>query len=185
MNKDKLFILSGPSGAGEDTIIAELKKTIDLERVITTTTRAMRVGESQGNPYYFISHEEFAKKIANDEFFEYAEEDNGNFYGVTKLEIDRARNSGKLTIWKIDYQGVITAKKLIPSIKAILIKAPFEMLAQRIKKRDNASNEFIQERLKHAQGWIENEAIFDFIVENLDGKLAIAVEQVTNILKND
>ena len=68
--KNKLFIISGPSGAGEDSVIAGLKKCLNIEKIITTTTRKIRPDETQGKEYYFISKDEFKKSITNDEFFE-------------------------------------------------------------------------------------------------------------------
>ena len=91
-----VFIISGPSGAGEDSIIEGLRERFPIERIITTTTREMRSGESQGNPYYFISKEEFERKIQEKGFVEYALQYNGNLYGVTKEEIERVGKSGKL-----------------------------------------------------------------------------------------
>jgi len=183
--KSNIFIVSGPSGAGEDSVIEGLKKHLDIERVITTTTREMRSGESHGQPYYFISKEEFKKGVENGEFFEYAEEDNNNFYGVTHKEIKRARNSEKVVVWKVDYKGVLNLKKIIPEIPAILINAPLDIIEKRIRNRDGVSEEFIQERIKYAQGWTENKNAFDYGVENEEGKLDEAVSRVAEIIKNN
>src|SRR3989344_41352 len=111
--KTSLIIISGPSGSGEDSIIEGLKEYFPLERVITTTTRQMRRTESEGNPYYFISTEEFADRVDRGDFFEYAQQYNDHFYGVTFAEIERVKNSGKIGIWKIDYKGVIKVKELM------------------------------------------------------------------------
>ena len=98
---NNLFIISGPSGAGEDSIIEGLKSHFPIERVITTTSRPMRPGDSNGNPYYFISKEEFKKRIEEEKFFEWAQEYNDNYYGVTHEEINRVIDSNKIGIWKI------------------------------------------------------------------------------------
>ncbi len=146
MDKSKIFIISGPSGAGEDSIIEGLRKNFEIERVITTSTRQMRSGESQGNPYYFISREEFIRRRDNNEFIEWAEQYNGNLYGVTKEEIERVKNCGKVGIWKIDWKGVITAKKLYPEIPAIFITvSDFKILEDRIRRRGGISEEYIKE----------------------------------------
>lgn len=186
MNIEKhsnIFIISGPSGAGEDTIYKELLKKFDIERIITTSTRLMRPGESQGKPYYFISKEEFLKGVNGGKFFEYAEEDNGNYYGVTKAEVERVREMNKIVVWLCDYQGVLTVKKLIPNAIAILITAPLDVLEYRIRKRDNADDEYVKGRMEHAKGWFENRDKFDYEVENEQGKLAKAVEKVADIIK--
>jgi len=181
--KNHLFIISGPSGSGQDSVIEGLKKIFPIERVITTTTRGMRPGEKPGSPYYFISHGEFIKKIKEKKFFEYAKEYNGNYYGVTNEEIGRAIKKNKIVIWKIEYQGVITAKKLMPGIVAICINAPLNILAERIKKRDRASKEFIKERLSYTKKWLKHLAIYDYIVVNEQNKLGQTVKKVAKIIK--
>ncbi|MCD6149394.1 hypothetical protein J7J13_01235 [bacterium] len=183
--KSNVFIISGPSGAGEDSVIKGLKKYLDIERVITTTTREMRPGESQGRPYYFIPKEEFKKGVKNGDFFEWAEEDNNNFYGVTHKEIKRARNSEKIVIWKVDYKGVLNLKKMMPEIPAILINAPLDIIEKRIRNRGRVSEKFIQKRIKYAQGWTKNKNAFDYSVENEEGKLDETVLKVAKIIKND
>ena len=185
LNIDSLFILSGPSGAGEDTIIEKLSKKIELEQTITTTTRDMRSGESQGNPYHFISKQKFQEKIEAGDFFEYAEQDNDNLYGITYKELQRVVNLDKVGIWKIDYKGVRTAKKKLPDIIAIMIYAPKEKLKQRMINRGAASSEFVEERLNYAQGWLKNEDLFDYKVKNEQNKLQEAVEETLAIIEKE
>ncbi|HUD08573.1 MAG TPA: hypothetical protein VMQ48_00605, partial [Candidatus Saccharimonadales bacterium] len=175
----------GPSGAGEDSVIEGLKKYFQIERVITTTTRSMRAGESQGKPYYFISHEEFKKKIERDELAEYAQEYNDNFYGVAKDELDRVRNSGNIGLWKIEYKGVITAKKKFPEIKSIYIAPPsLEVLRQRILKRDpDVSEEYLKERMDYTKEWMKYENVYTYKVVNEEGKLDETIEKVADIIR--
>lgn len=182
MNTKNIFIISGPSGAGEDSIINGLEQFFPLERAITTTTRAMRPGESEKNPYYFISKELFQEKIAEGEFAEYAEQYNGNLYGVTKEELNRLVHSGKIGTWKIDYQGVQTAKRLFPEIIAIMISAPLHILEERIRKRDNPSETFIRERMAYSEEWLKHTDLYDYVVENEQGKLDQAIEAVKDII---
>lgn len=179
-----LFIISGPSGAGEDSIINELEKIFPIERVITTTTRNMRPGESQGNPYWFISKEEFIRRRNNNEFVEWAEQYNGNLYGVTKKEIERVRNSGKIGTWKIEWKGVITAKKLFPETPAIFITVPdLKTLENRIRQRDNVAEEYIKERMEYTKEWLKHEDIYDYKVVNEEGKLNEAIAKVAKIIR--
>ncbi len=182
MNTENIFIISGPSGAGEDSIINGLEAYFPLERAITTSTRSMRPGESQGNPYYFLSKEVFRKKIAEGAFAEYAEQYNGNLYGVTREELNRLMHSGNIGIWKIDYQGVATAKKLFPEIIAIMISAPLDILEERIRKRDNPSETFIRERMAYSAEWLEHTNLYDYVVENQQSKLDQAIEAVRRII---
>jgi len=181
--KSNLFIISGPSGSGQDSVIEGLKKILPIERVITTTTRPMRPTEKRGQPYYFISRDKFIKKIKEKKFLEYAKEYNDNYYGVTHKEIGRIKRSDKIGIWKIEYKGVMTAKKLMPEIIAICINAPLKILAQRIKKRDNASEEFIKTRLEYTKEWLKHLDVYDYIVINQEGKLEETVKKVANIIK--
>jgi len=187
MNKKNIFIISGPSGVGEDSVIEKLKKYFEIERAITTSTRFMRPGESQGNPYYFVSHNEFRKKINGDELAEYAQEYNNNFYGVTKEELERVASSGKVGIWKIEYKGVITAKEKFPEIKSIFIAPPsLEILRKRILKRDpNISEEYLQERMEYTKEWMKHEDIYDYKVINEEGQLDKTAEEVANIIKQN
>lgn len=181
--KNNLFIISGPSGAGEDSVIEGLRKKMPLERVITTTTRKIREGEFQGSPYYFISKKEFVKGINDKLFIEFAQEYNDNYYGVTREEIVRVQNCGKIGIWKIEYKGVISAKKIFPEIKAIFINAPLETLERRIRKRDKISEEYIQERLAYTKEWLKHTDIYDYKIDNLDKKLQKSIERLEEIIK--
>lgn len=183
--KSNIFIISGPSGAGEDSIIDGLKKTMPIERIITTTTRKMRLGEKSGREYYFISHNEFNELIKEKKLFEYAKEYNDNYYGVTYDEIDRVKNSGKIGIWKIEYKGVITAKKLIPGIISIFINAPLEVLEKRIRRRDNVTEEFIKNRLEYTKEWLKHLDIYDYVVENEEDRLDKTINLVSEIIKKN
>lgn len=184
MQKSNIFIISGPSGAGEDSIISELEKQLPVERIITTTTRDKRPDEVDGKAYYFISQKEFEEKLAIGEFAEHAQQYNGKLYGVTKTELERVQASGKTGIWKIEYKGVITVKGLYPEIKAIFIKTPtLEMLENRIRRRDNVLDEYIKERMEYTKEWLKHENIYDYTVINDDGKLNEAINKVISIIK--
>ncbi|MFZ2299547.1 MAG: guanylate kinase [Candidatus Moraniibacteriota bacterium] len=178
-----IFIISGPSGAGEDSIIDGLVKLLPIERTITTVTRSPRTGESDGHPYYFVSLETFRQKIADGEMAEYAEQYNGNFYGVTTKELERISASGKIGVWKIDYQGVETAKRMFPGIIAIFITAPLNILEQRIRMRDNFTEKYIRERMEYTKEWLNHTDIYDYQIENEQGRLDEAIQKVAAIIK--
>jgi len=181
--KNNLFIISGPSGVGEDSIINGLEKIIPIERVITTTTREKRPREKEGNPYYFIAKEDFLNKIKKGDFFEWAKQYNNNLYGVTFEEIKRIQEGSKVGIWKIEYQGVKTAKEKIPGIKAILITAPLNQLKQRIENRGGMSQSQIKERMEYTKKWYKNKGLYDFEVVNSNGKLKESIIKTVNIIK--
>jgi guanylate kinase len=182
--KQKIFILSGPSGAGEDSIISGLDKEFSIERVVNTTTRKKRNGEKEGEDYYFISNKDFEYRISSDSFIEYAQHYNGNYYGVSKDELERIEKSGKIGIWKMDYKGVISIKKIFPEILAILIMAEsLKTLEERIRSRDGSSEEYIKERMNYTKEWLKHEDIYDFKVINKQGELAVAIKEVVDIIK--
>lgn len=182
----KIFIISGPSGSGEDSIIEGLRKYFDLERITTTTTRSMRPGESQGNPYYFISREQFEADIQAGILAEYAKEYNDNLYGVSKTELERVNKSGKVSIWKIGYKGVITAKKNYPEIISIFITvSDLSILEKRIRRRDAVTEAYIRERMKYTKEWMKHSNIYDYTVYNEEGKLKEAIEKTVKIIKEN
>lgn len=182
--KSNIFIISGPSGAGEDSIIEGLRRYFAIERVITTTTREMRPGESRGKPYYFISREEFIVRRDKNEFVEWAEQYNGNLYGVAKEEIERVKKSGKVGVWKIEWKGVITAKKLFPEIPAIFITvSDLKILESRIRRRGGISEEYIRKRMEYTKEWMKHKDIYDYEVYNEEGKLDEAIAKTAEIIK--
>lgn len=178
-----IFIISGPSGSGQDSVIEGLAKRFPLERVKTTTTRPMRPGESEGDPYYFVSKDEFLVRKEAGEFVEYAQQYNGEWYGVTFEELERVSKSGKIGTWKIEYQGVRTAKQLFPEITAILIYASPEELERRIRARDtHASEEYVRQRMEYTREWLRHTDIYDHQIENSAGRLEETVAQVAEII---
>src|SRR4030042_4578931 len=184
MGKSKIFIISGPSGTGEDSIIEGLRKHFEIERVITTSTRSTRPGETNGKPYYFINREEFIKRRDNGEFVEWAEQYNNNLYGVNEEEIKRVKNSGKVGIWKLDLKGVMTAKKLYPEIKSIFITVPdLKTLEDRIRRRGGISEEYIKERMEYTKEWMKHKDVYDYEVYNEEGKLDEAIQKTAEIIK--
>lgn len=182
-----LFIISGPSGVGKNTLIDRLSKMMPAKRIITTTTRKMRRGESQKHPYHFVSEETFQQGIARGEFVEYAKGENGNLYGVTQSELSNMIASDKIGIWELEWQGVISAKKLYPQIKAIFITAEsIQTFEKRIRRRQpDASDTFIQERMAYAKEWLKHTDIYDYTVINRENKLDAAVEEVKTIIEKE
>ncbi|MFH1564353.1 MAG: guanylate kinase [bacterium] len=183
---NRLFIISGPSGAGEDTVIKGLKKHFKIIRVVTTVTREKRKGEKQGEPYYFISKEKFEDGIKKREFAEYADV-YGFLYGTTFKELERVEKecekNNKIGFWKIDWQGVKTVKKQLPNIISILIEPlSIKSLEKRLIKRGQDSLPVIQKRLVAAKIWLKHKDIYDYRVLNRDGKIDEAVEKIAKII---
>lgn len=180
-----VFIISGVAGSGKDSVIDGLQKLLPIERVITTTTRTKRSGESEGNPYYFQSRAKFEESIAAGDFAEYSTNENGELYGVTHAELKRITETGKITLWRVDWKGVITIKKSYPEILALFISAPLEILEKRLRARDVGKDEtYFQERMHYTVEWLKHLDIYDYIVENEEGKLDQTIQQVKAIIES-
>ena len=186
MKLPNVVIIPGPSGAGEDSIIEGLREHVTVNRVVTTTTRESRPGESDGSPYYFISKEDFEKKIASGEVVEWAKQYNDNLYGVTKEELQRVNDLDGVGVWKIEYQGVMTAKKLFPEITSIFLMAEsLDVLDERIRARGDVSDEYIAERREYTREWLKHSHIYDYAVINKQGLLHEAIAEVVDILRKE
>lgn len=179
-----VFIISGAAGSGKDSVIDGLQSIFPIERIITSTTRAMRPSESQGSPYYFVSPEEFQRNIAADNFVEYSTNENGGMYGVTRMELERIAEKNCIAIWRVDWKGVIAIKKLCPEIPALYISAPLDVLEARLRARDKGKDEsYFQERMDYTREWLKHLDIYDYVIENEDGQLNQTIERVATIIK--
>lgn len=146
----------------------------------------MRPGESDGSPYYFVSKEQFEEKLARGDMVEWAKQYNGNLYGVTTAELERVNALPGVGIWKIEYQGVMTAQKFYPEVLSIFIMAEsLDVLADRIRSRGSVTDEFLAERMAYTKEWLRHEDIYDYKVINHQGKLDETVKQVARILKSE
>lgn len=185
MKKNNLFIISGPSGAGKDAVIHGLKKILSIKQLITTTSRPMRRGERQGKPYYFITKEQFKKNIKLNKFFEY-DLHYDNLYGLANKEINKIKKSKKVFYWQAEYKGVITAKNKMPEIIAIFINSPLKILIARMRQREIKLDEKIfKQRVKDTKEWLKHLDIYDYIVNNKQGKLDQTIEKVANIIRKN
>lgn len=182
IRKTVFSIISGPSGAGEDSVIEGLKKKIKLERVITVVTRKKRRGEKKGKPYYFVSIPKFKKMIEGGEFVEWAKV-YGDYRGSTKKEIARLKKKKILALWKIDFQGVEIVKKKMPEVISIFIYPPSEeVLEGRLIKRGQDSLEVIRKRRAFTRKWLNHKKNYDYVVVNRENKLVKTINEVLGIL---
>lgn len=161
------IVVSAPSGAGKTTLIRNLLKiNSELKFSVSTTTRERRSDETEGESYYFVSEEEFNGLIEKDEFIEWAPV-HGNYYGTTKKEVDRIRNSGHIPIFDVDVQGSRSLREKMPSAVFIFIVPPsLEVLEKRLRDRKTESEESIQTRLKNAREELREYRKFDYIIIN-------------------
>ncbi|HPJ33876.1 MAG TPA: guanylate kinase [Spirochaetota bacterium] len=162
-----IFVISAPSGAGKTTLITRLLRTDDrFVFSISTTTREMRHGEADGINYYFITRDEFKKKIDNNEFFEWAEV-YGNYYGTTKKEIDRILSSGKFPLFDVDIQGSKNLRqKLKHAVYVFIIPPSRDVLKARLIGRQTESEEQLDIRLRHSAEEIAEYGNFDYVIVN-------------------
>lgn len=177
-----LFVLSAPSGTGKDTVINALKQLVDFYLVASVTTRSPRAGESEGNPYYFISQHEFEQLIANNELLEYANV-HGNWYGQPLKPIRDNLHAGRDVLLKIDVQGAATVRKKVPgAIYIFLVPDSLEELAQRLTRRQTETEAERQRRLADARHELAEKDWYDYVITNRQGHLEEAVELLRAIM---
>lgn len=184
MSKGRLFIISGPSGSGKDTVLQELfKKCPDLLFSISSVTRPMRLGEVEGEKYNFISREQFESMIANDQLLEY-NQFVGNYYGTPKAPVEAAINSGKDIIVEIDVNGAAQIRSKIKEAISVFIMPPsLEILKARLSRRGTETTDVIEKRIAVALGEIARATEYDYIVVNDD--LSEAVNDFSAIITAD
>ena len=172
--KHSLMVVSGPSGVGKGTLVKALKqKRNDLVESISCTTRAPREGEVHGREYYFLSKEEFQKRIQENDFLEY-DEHFGNFYGTPKSFV-KEQLKQKSVVLEIDVNGALNAKKAFPESKLVMIVPPSEEeLKNRLKGRGSETEEEIENRLKRLTFELSQKDKYDYIIVNDDLNEALA-----------
>ncbi len=171
--RGKLIIVSGPSGSGKSTVTKIVKDKLNIPLSISATTRNPRDGEIDGKDYFFLSKEEFKNKIANDEFYEYAEV-HGNYYGTLKKTVEENLDKGLNVILEIDVQGALIAKEKKKDAVLVFFRTKdMAILEKRLRDRKTDSEEVIQTRLKNAETELKYEDKYNYTIinENLDDSI--------------
>ena len=165
----RLFVISGPSGAGKGTLLAELRKQRpDLGLTVSATTRSPRPGEVDGTSYYFLSDEEFRRRIAAGEFVEWAEV-HGHLYGTLVSEVKRLLAKGHSLVLEIDVQGALNVRKVYPDAVLIFIEPPsLIVLEERLRGRGTETDEVIASRMEAAQAELARKMEYDIRIVNDD-----------------
>lgn len=176
----KLFIISGPSGAGKGTICKRLIEDADIELSVSMTTRNPRPGEIEGVSYYFTTKENFQKEIKEGGFLEHAEV-YGNYYGTPKKKVIEKLSQGMDVVLEIDIQGALKVKEAYPNGIFIFILPPsMTELRKRITGRGSETEDAINMRLGETLKEVSYIDKYDYCVVN--GELMEAVNRVKAIL---
>ena len=181
----KLFVISGPSGVGKDTILNQMKKIYPSNHyVVTVTTRKKRVNEIDGKDYFFVTNKKFQDMIDSNEFLESATVYNNN-YGVPKNQVFLALSQNKNVIIKADIQGAKTIKNIINDATTIFINPPdISKLADHLSSRMSESKESFRLRMETSLLEIESQNEFDHVVNNPEGKIDQTLEKINAIISN-
>ena len=171
MHKGKrgvLFVFSGPSGVGKGTLKAKLFEEF-ADRIaysVSATTRGPREGEVDGKDYFFISRQEFERRVKNNEFLEHAEFA-GNCYGTPRAYVEKLLDSGMNVVLEIDVQGALQVMKSMPECVSVFILPPsFEELEHRLRGRGTETEEKVRERLEPAKRELPYAPQYDYQIVN-------------------
>ncbi len=184
MNRGRLFLISGPSGSGKDTVLKEIFKMCpEIAFSISSVTRPMRAGEVEGEKYNFISVQQFEDMLKNDAFLEH----NifvDNYYGTPKAPVEECLMSGRDMIAEIDVNGARQIRQKIKDAVSIFIMPPsLNILKQRLSNRGTECQEAVDKRINEALREIACASEYDYIVVN--DVLDDAVRNVVTVIKAD
>lgn len=168
-NQGLLFVISAPAGTGKSTLVSMLLKEfpISVAQSCSCTTREPRTGEKQGKDYWFLSHDDFKRKIENGEFLEYAEVF-GDYYGTLKKQIVDLQKQKKHVVLVIDTQGAMQIKAKVAAVSIFISPPSLDELKNRLFKRQSESKEKMLERLEWAESEIEEAKEYDYHIVNDD-----------------
>ena len=172
--KHVLMAVSGPSGVGKGTMVKTLlERRADVVESVSCTTRAPREGEIHGKHYFFLSREEFERRIKEDDFLEY-DEHFGNYYGTPKSFV-REMLKSKSVIMEIDVVGALNAKKTFPECVLVMVVPPsVEELKRRLSGRGSETDAQIENRLARMEYELSHKDEYDYVIVNDDLEKAIA-----------
>ena len=176
-----LIVISGPSGAGKDTIVNEVVKEINAKVSVSMTTREKRKGEEEGKDYFFVTKEHFLEQIDKGNFLEFANVHGDNYYGTPKDEVEKNLKNGTDVILVIDIQGALKVKSQTDEAIFIFIMPPsMRELKNRLINRGTETKEQLIKRFKDAYQEINEVTKYNYVVIN--DNLNDAVKKVEAII---
>ncbi len=178
-----LCIVSGPSGAGKDSILAGFHEKYNFfSRIINCTTRKPRVGEVHGVNYNFLSADEFQRGVQNDEFIEYVNVYGDLFYGTRRSDAEKVLSQGKNALLQLDVDGAMKVKQMFPEALTLFVKPPsVEDLYNRLVNRGTETMDSIKERVAKACYELQFKDEYDVILQN--DVLAESIRELAQIFK--
>jgi len=181
--KPLLIVISGPSGVGKDTVMQRMQERgMPFHFVVTATTRPKRDNEVHGKDYFFVSKEEFARMIEQNELIEYAIV-YSDYKGIPKQQVREALDSGKDVVMRLDVQGAETVHKLAPEALLIFVTTESEEeLVGRLKSRKTETSDELALRIATARKELKRVDAFDYVIINHDFKLDETVDTVGAII---
>lgn len=180
----KAILFSAPSGCGKTTIIKELMRYFDCFGFsISATSRAPREGEMEGVDYYYLSREEFARRVAAGDFLEWEEVYEGTCYGTLKSEVERLWSEGRVAVFDVDVKGGSNIKRHFgaDALSIFVMPPSVEVLEERLRNRGTESEESIRRRLARSAKELEEAPHFDVTIVNDD--LQRAVEETRRVVE--
>lgn len=170
-----VFVVTGPSGAGKGTLIKGLLERVPgLEIAVSATTRPQRPGEATGHDYWFLSDEEFTRRVEAEEFLEWVPYVSGRRYGTLRSEIERITGDDGVCVLELELEGALKVQDEVPRSVTIFIAADVDELERRLRERATESTGEIGERIELARTQLERAHEFRYMVRNDDIERATA-----------
>jgi guanylate kinase len=184
MSPAPVIVVTGPSGAGKGTLIAELLRRLpQLEHSISATTRERRPGEQDGREYWFLTPEEFARRVRAGEFLEHVTYVSQRCYGTLRSELERIARGGRICVLELETEGALNIKRTVPGAVTIFISAPVAELERRLKERATETHTEIGERLRLAHEQLEQAGEFDHVIVN--DELEHAADELERVVRRE
>jgi len=162
-----VLVVTGPSGAGKGTLIKGLLERVDgLEVAVSATTRPQRPGEVDGRDYWFLSDDEFTRRVGQGDFLEWVEYVSGRRYGTLGSEMERMAREGAVCVLELELEGALRVQRDVAGSTTIFIAADVEELERRLRERATESTGEIGERIALAHSQLERAHEFRYMVRN-------------------